>query len=588
MNDSMPIQILPNRKFMISSISRGCSTSSTFIRSTLNNHRKLQPVSHFSFTSKIFKKQREQADIFRKRTFNAALDQGKMPTHAKRLFLEKFQTLNVSPYSFANFTNASTLKAPLSLAVLLITTTATILDKAYTELSNEEIDKKIDHILSRPVATRTAEERIELFNYVLARGQKEAEKAKKKDVIIFFGNAGAGKSTLVNFLYGCKMKKEGRYIIVDPNSKLKEITPIGIQPISCTLIPQQVSDVEANIRYLNSPDSFTFYDMPGLSDTRGVEIELANTIVMKQIVENANSVRLVMVFEQGHLSAERGAKWGESVKLLQERFNRVITPDEKSLSVIVTKTTDLQGIKEDIKSYSNSHQISDLSGCVSVYDPLNSNSRNEVLKDILSKTIEYKKLGTKISMTQSQLMDAINLGEQISNKIEEDLKKLEVNKNAVEIIRQKLTFNATVAKLGNKDLSKLHQASAASITEFASRYTNEMHKLSKNELEKKYDRYQRYLHFREHFKNLISFDKLDEHARDTRRNTDDPRWLEYESGSQVGSVAVGTGIVAGISVFFPPLWIATACGALFSGYSVKRHWWPTDRQNKEDQYFKDR
>ena len=40
------------------------------------------------------------------------------------------------------------------------------------------------------------------------RGEIESEKAVNQELIVFIGNKGVGKSTFVNYLYGCEMVRK--------------------------------------------------------------------------------------------------------------------------------------------------------------------------------------------------------------------------------------------------------------------------------------------------------------------------------------------------------------------------------------------
>ena len=42
-------------------------------------------------------------------------------------------------------------------------------------------------------------------------------------------------------------------------------------------------------------EDYVYYDLPGFQDTRGPEISLLNASFIKNIIENANSVRIVFV-----------------------------------------------------------------------------------------------------------------------------------------------------------------------------------------------------------------------------------------------------------------------------------------------------
>ena len=83
----------------------------------------------------------------------------------------------------------------------------------------------LNNKLRDPGAVLTPNQSITLLNHCAELGEQNAATATEKTVSIFVGNTGAGKSTTINALMGCRMREEidGRdeeIIIVDPESPL--------------------------------------------------------------------------------------------------------------------------------------------------------------------------------------------------------------------------------------------------------------------------------------------------------------------------------------------------------------------------------
>jgi hypothetical protein len=101
--------------------------------------------------------------------------------------------------------------------------------------------------LADPSRELSPTESISLISHCAQLGEQNAAPATGKKVLMVLGNTGAGKSTTVNYLMGCEMKAalnefEEAIIIVDPESHVREIMPIGHDSRSHTFMPKTVLD----------------------------------------------------------------------------------------------------------------------------------------------------------------------------------------------------------------------------------------------------------------------------------------------------------------------------------------------------------
>lgn len=83
---------------------------------------------------------------------------------------------------------------------------------------NELLIKK----LNNPEYNLTLEESIELLTTCIDYGREQAQKAEGKDLVIFLGNTGAGKSTTANYLSGCTMELKSFWVIFPAACCVKE------------------------------------------------------------------------------------------------------------------------------------------------------------------------------------------------------------------------------------------------------------------------------------------------------------------------------------------------------------------------------
>jgi energy-coupling factor transporter ATP-binding protein EcfA2 len=158
--------------------------------------------------------------------------------------------------------------------------------------------------LNNPQAELTPNQSISLVNYCATLGEQNAAPAANKEVLMVLGNTGTGKSTAVNYLLGCEMKSAldefgEEIIVVAPESIRPEVMPIGHGDQSHTFMPQIVPDPDNNDQ--------TYCDCPGFSDNRGAEINIANAINTRRVLQQARGVKAVFLASYSGLSNDRGA-----------------------------------------------------------------------------------------------------------------------------------------------------------------------------------------------------------------------------------------------------------------------------------------
>lgn len=148
--------------------------------------------------------------------------------------------------------------------------------------------------------------------------------SKDKDIVVFLGNTGAGKSTLINYLSGKQLKVDKhRIVLEDPNDP--SAMAIGSGPNSATFLPALIQT-----------DNLLLCDLPGFKDTRGTAQNLISACFIKRIIENASSVKFVFVAGIDQITSDRGS----SFKDLFSKAKQLI-PDihiEGYSSLIITKS----------------------------------------------------------------------------------------------------------------------------------------------------------------------------------------------------------------------------------------------------------
>lgn len=163
--------------------------------------------------------------------------------------------------------------------------------------------------LENPHFKLTSEQSLAVLAECLGRNNALVDKVQKEEeVVIFLGNTGAGKSTLVNYLCGCAFeavspKKLGilhpdpSVIIVKSPQRggtVEEVAPIG-HTHSQTFMPQLVT----------LPNHSPVCDCPGFLSDRGFEINAASAINIKRVFQHARLLKIVIILSLETLMADR-------------------------------------------------------------------------------------------------------------------------------------------------------------------------------------------------------------------------------------------------------------------------------------------
>ncbi|OMJ75491.1 hypothetical protein SteCoe_25340 [Stentor coeruleus] len=172
--------------------------------------------------------------------------------------------------------------------------------------------------------SRFLEENSQLFNSSIG-----------KEITVYIGNTGSGKSTLINYLCNIELTVSNNDNIILKNSSDYHAMKIGCSSSSQTSSPQfvQYGDI-------------LHYDFPGFGDTRGETQNLINGCFIKNVIEGAKFSRLIIVISIDEIIAQRGMIFKNLIKTIA-----LLIPNQQIeyfSSLIITKTNPSLSLEEVI------------------------------------------------------------------------------------------------------------------------------------------------------------------------------------------------------------------------------------------------
>ena len=207
-------------------------------------------------------------------------------------------------------------------------------------------------------------------------------RALGKDIVVFLGNTGSGKSTLINFLAG-----KGLTAVDDEEYVLENINDNDAMPIG--------KDYNSETVYPKSIDigDLRFFDLPGLNDTDGSMRNLVNAALMRKTMLEANSIRFVYVAGRGQFDADRAKSIKEfldKIPLLFVMRDTRSNPLKEGLFVVTKENRSLdnvfgkEGLPAQIKEWhaDNQKKHTEQMFHASKAEKNNDGHRNQVLKKI--------------------------------------------------------------------------------------------------------------------------------------------------------------------------------------------------------------
>lgn len=206
----------------------------------------------------------------------------------------------------------------------------------------------IQRKLANVHCTLAIEERIVLLIGCIKLGEEQvalADRSAAERPIVFLGNTGCGKSTLINYLAGCEMEFIGEelarsfgieslaeLVVVKNTSEQPEVMKIGHSKISETFMPD-----------IKSIGGRAYCDCPGFGDNRGVEINVANVVNTRRVILGNHGTRLVILINYHALMADKAVGLKTTINIAKQIFGneRIFQTHKNSILVGITQVPEL-------------------------------------------------------------------------------------------------------------------------------------------------------------------------------------------------------------------------------------------------------
>lgn len=184
---------------------------------------------------------------------------------------------------------------------------------------------------------------------LIQKTKRAEEDIKKKDIVLFIGETGSGKTTtikgLLGYKMGIKLYKGMKWLTIVEDIKDEKVKAMHSNP-ECKSVTRYVVAVRPKPEITKAEIYFT--DSAGFNDTEGIEVQVSNLVGMKKALKGCNSVRIVIVISSENWG-ERGKglkRLGQTLAALFNNFDDI----KGSLLTIFNRFSDLNELRSKIEN----------------------------------------------------------------------------------------------------------------------------------------------------------------------------------------------------------------------------------------------
>jgi hypothetical protein len=248
--------------------------------------------------------------------------------------------------------------------------------------------------------------------------------SKNKDIAILVGNTGVGKTTFMHYLAGTELIVTDEKLDIFGNKSGGKISLKSTSDQKAGKIGHSTKSETISPNFINLKD-VVLYDLAGLGDNRGPAVLILNTFIIKNIIENARSVKIIFLTSPSELQGARGDKFKY---LRQVSLNAFNLENFRDISCLVINKSTLVNVQDEVSNFlssenSDSNLISpwyetDKIGkmCVPVNGKVRQEERQELLNLIAS--LKAKKIKFNSQKLFSNYEETI-INTIISNELQE-------------------------------------------------------------------------------------------------------------------------------------------------------------------------
>ena len=213
------------------------------------------------------------------------------------------------------------------------------------------------------------EESIDCIRSIIAVGRSRTLQADDKNILMVVGSTGSGKSTTINWLFGCSMflNEDGGIAVRSEKDRGRKdmVTQIGLDSArSQTLVPVTL--------FLD--DQLTICDAPGFMESRGPEVSIGNAVNTLSIISSSASVKFLILINSHDILSAKGAPAKESFLSLETIFGGKENLNHYMSNIMIGITfgnsKDFEKIKLKLLGISKMNQWSFCDNQIYCIDPL--------------------------------------------------------------------------------------------------------------------------------------------------------------------------------------------------------------------------
>ena len=239
--------------------------------------------------------------------------------------------------------------------------------------------------------------------------------SKDKNIAVFVGNIRVGKSTLIYYLNDQELITDQLEKSVNLNNVIESLKGIKLSPDRFKVHHNQettITEGEILPHFIKSKDlDLLFYDLSSFGDTKEIVTNLVNQGLIKNIIENSKSTKMIFVADQGDITADKG----QNFKALLDKAEKLL-PEESIdafSSLIITQCTyDNEDLLSYLKEITDSHPIIETKskkGKVTPLPILNTQEHQKSILNQINKTRSFSNIKIDpLMMFQSSIQKPIH------------------------------------------------------------------------------------------------------------------------------------------------------------------------------------